>query len=185
MCLPSIRVFILFISQVVGSKVDVLLDILPVDPHRLEEDTAQNSAPVTTLQLSLPGGGPKAIDGMPDSVHERLHWVSALRQCLQSTLRALSFPSNSGDRSGLLNVDPESDIHHSLASILNSGLPVPKSPSVQIEEAFQGQTRSTQQEEREERGWWSLRFRQVLYEVQRQELPMNLGVEQTKVAFIT
>ena len=66
-------------------------------------------------------------------------------------------------------VDLEVDTHQSVLSIMASGLPLPKSPSVQLEEVAHGESGNPRQQEREERGWWSLRFQQVLREMQRRD----------------
>ncbi len=61
--------------------------------------------------------------------------------------------------------------------ILNTGLPLPKSPSVQISDMGRTnliRTISEVDKEREERGWWALRFQQVLREMQRQDPMLSL-----------
>jgi len=50
----------------------------------------------------------------------------------------------------------------SVSAILASGLPLPKSPSTQMAE----QGADPAQQEREARGWWTIRFQQVLREMQ-------------------
>jgi serine/arginine repetitive matrix protein 2 len=65
-------------------------------------------------------------------------------------------------------VDLETDTKNSVLAILASGLPFPKSPSIHIEEASQGKAANDQAMEREERGWWALRFQQIMREMQRQ-----------------
>ncbi|EKM51245.1 uncharacterized protein PHACADRAFT_263285 [Phanerochaete carnosa HHB-10118-sp] len=67
--------------------------------------------------------------------------------------------------------------------ILHTGLPLPKSPSLQmrdnqrlgidVNESTGGKGGNDADREREERGWWTLRFQQVLREVQRRD-PMLL-----------
>lgn len=59
-------------------------------------------------------------------------------------------------------------VENTIQKILASGLPMPKSPSVQLSSGERGNVVSR---EREERGWWSVRFRQVLREVQCEEDP--------------
>ncbi|KIY67037.1 hypothetical protein CYLTODRAFT_16755 [Cylindrobasidium torrendii FP15055 ss-10] len=46
-----------------------------------------------------------------------------------------------------------------VGELLGAGLPVPKSPSMQMEMDLRSET---EREEREERGWWSLRLREVM-----------------------
>jgi hypothetical protein len=165
----------LFTLPPLGSRSRILLDLLAVDPHDLDSGMIQPVSLVTTLQLALPEdmfrGDPEIRGG-----NKRPNWVSALQQCFQCTLRMLSFPSNSGEH--LMhnsNMDLETDTHHSTISILNAGLPLPKSPSFRMEETFLGQVSDTKQQEREERGWWALRFQQVYREIQRQEISISFS----------
>lgn len=103
----------------------------------------------------------------------RSKWRTAFEQCHHSTLRSLSFPSHSGAYLAHgPGVDLEVDTKQSVMSILASGLPLPKSPSLQMDEVKQGILGDATQLEREERGWWALRFQQVFRELQRQELPV-------------
>lgn len=63
--------------------------------------------------------------------------------------------------------------------ILNTGLPLPKSPSVQLKDNDRLGARdgpSDADREREERGWWTLRFQQVLREMQRQDPMLSLSM---------
>ena len=110
------------------------------------------------LGLSLSAGG----DDDEGTARQELY--SALRKCRQHTVRSLSFPS----LPGAMMEDGEIDTRQSLVGILSSGLPLPKSPSIQMDEASKGQRRDAIDGEREERGWWTLRFQQVLRELQRE-----------------
>lgn len=114
----------------------------------------------------------------PDREDQWGDWLMAFRKCHQYTLCSLSFPSHSGTfLAHGRNVDLELDTHRSVRSILASGLPLPKSPSIQIDEVDSGLASDTTEQEREERGWWSLRFQQVLRELQRQETPLFSPLE--------
>ena len=55
----------------------------------------------------------------------------------------------------------EGDTLRILNSLVNSGLPLPKSPSGRLLE-IGPDVDDTFSQEREERGWWSLRFHQVM-----------------------
>ena len=105
----------------------------------------------------------------------RQKWLSALEQCSQSTMRELSYSflmsscSNGGGGPRTSGVELEMDARCSARSILASGLALPKSPSFQKEEEAKGVASDAAQMEREERGWWALRFQQVLQEIQRVE----------------
>lgn len=87
---------------------------------------------------------------------ERGRWVEALERCKNSTLRLMSIPLG-------LEYDDDRLQRTVVDSLVASGLPLPKSPSSQ----FVG---SEKRQEREERGWWSLRFREALKDVVGREL---------------
>ena len=97
----------------------------------------------------------------------QFNWVDAFQKCCKTTQHALIPPKPVVKRSaGNLNADT----HSSVMSILASGLPMPKSPSLRIEEQV---ATSRQVQEREERGWWTLRFYQVMSELRRRDELVN------------
>ena len=67
--------------------------------------------------------------------------------------------------------DRTMDTHLALASLIGSGLPIPRSPSGTVPDTFEksGGFNHGLGDEREERGWWSLRYQQVFREFQRQD----------------
>lgn len=74
-------------------------------------------------------------------------------------------------------MDFEQDTQQSVMAILNTGLPLPKSPSIQAMDSARVGTAdisTDMDKEREERGWWALRFQQVLREMQRQDPVLSL-----------
>ncbi|KAI0065141.1 hypothetical protein BV25DRAFT_140206 [Artomyces pyxidatus] len=160
------------ISRILGVSGDadkIVLDLLPMDISDLDSGIIPESAPVTSIAISIPqvssSGERLQAAAMADI---RRMWVSAFQQCSQHTLRALSFPTQSGKYLARgPNVDWEEDSRQSVMAILASGLPLPKSPSLQLQEVVRGRGGDDIQQEREERGWWSLRFQQVLRELQR------------------
>lgn len=103
---------------------------------------------------------------------------SAFRRCYAYTLRSLSFSSHSGQQLPHgSHVDFEQDTQKSVMAILHTGLPLPKSPSIQavdMARAGPGDPSTDVDREREERGWWALRFQQVLREMQRQDPMLSL-----------
>jgi serine/arginine repetitive matrix protein 2 len=100
-------------------------------------------------------------------------WLESLQASARYTIRSLSFPTHSGKYLAHgSNVDLQSDTKLSVMSLLAVGLPVPKSPSLQLDELLAGHEGESRNLEREERGWWSLRFQQVQREVQRLEGPI-------------
>jgi hypothetical protein len=100
-------------------------------------------------------------------------WLLAFRKCSQTTLRKLTFIGIGHQDGGLTSAwsDRTMDTHLALASLVGSGLPMPRSPSGTLPDAF-GESGSFKQglgDEREERGWWSLRYQQVFREFYRQD----------------
>ncbi|KLO11978.1 Dbl homology domain-containing protein [Schizopora paradoxa] len=94
-------------------------------------------------------------------------WWRAFQRCCLSSIRSLSMPLHSGTYllDGLSAEDNNTSNQQTVMSLVASGLPIPKSPSLQLAEPQT--TRSLA--EREERGWWSLRFHEVLRELQSRE----------------
>ncbi|KAJ7577970.1 hypothetical protein C8J56DRAFT_1060654 [Mycena floridula] len=101
---------------------------------------------------------------------ETATWVSAFRRSLQFTLRTISNPTDSQCSTDFFDLELLQDTQATMHSILTSGLPMPKSPSLQIQETQENDKPDNRRREREARGWWSLRFQQVLREMQRQEV---------------
>ena len=91
-------------------------------------------------------------------------WLLALRQCSQSTLRRLIFPGYQDTCS-----DQLVDAHLAISSLIGSGLPMPRSPSGHFAQIGGTEDSRFLGDEREERGWWSLRYQQVFREFQRQD----------------
>lgn len=134
----------------------IIIDLLPVQ--------LDSSQCVKTLQLKIPSSSSAAT-----SNPSRESWLAAFRCSSRSTLRILSDPGISGSGSNLEEPNHllEQDRRRILESILESGLPLPKSPSLQLADKSTGLGKSndcTQMLEREERGWWSLQFQELLRE---------------------
>lgn len=156
------------ISRILQVKEDsgqIVLDLLPVDSENITTGRIPDSGQVIMLALSVPLVSSSGMQlDMPGLSRLRHNWLSAFQECAEHTIRALSFPTQSGKLAvpipGLAcDRDPQS----SASSILESGLPLPKSPSQQMAE----NTADAAQQEREARGWWALRFQQVLRGIQR------------------
>jgi len=124
------------------------LDLIP-----LNEELKMPRMCLTTVRARL------LLQGETQEVLQRQieQWRSAFQRCSRSTLRSLSYPTVTAE----INYTNCQDPKHLMTPLLDAGLPVPKSPSAQI---LDGQGDSMQQE-REERGWWTVRFQQVLQEM--------------------
>lgn len=131
-------------------------------------DGILSSTPAISVYLGIPDQKSSADAALQALSAAKTKWMDAFERCFRFTLHSLSFPSyttNLFTNGG--NMDLDSDTKNSVLSILASGLPLPMSPSQQLNEAQKGRPADLVQEEREERGWWSLRFQQVLKEMQR------------------
>lgn len=137
------------------------LDLISIGVEHLDSGLVGEDTSIVSLKFSLPAG----------NTNDQRELLTAVRKCQHHALRSLSFPSLPDS----LMEDIEIDTRQSLVGILSTGLPLPKSPSIQFEEASKGQRRDAVDGEREERGWWTLRFQQVLRELQREEIPMSLS----------
>lgn len=146
------------------------VDMVPADPNR---GSRTNIWQLRTFYFAIPTqSSSSGIDESPSSDGARQLWLSAFQQCFRFTLRLMSFPSHSKIYD--LSFDVEEDTRHPISSMAASGLPFPKSPSLQLAETQYGKGNESSEYdasklEREERGWWSLRFQQVLREIYRQD----------------
>ncbi|KAJ3994859.1 hypothetical protein F5050DRAFT_1771157 [Lentinula boryana] len=139
----------------------ITVDLLPIE-YDLNKGSSCAGTRLETLQFQLP------FNAIPSNPSREL-WISAFQQSAQSTMRNLSNPgfSQTGGNIEGPNQLLEQDRRRILESILQTGLPFPKSPSLQLadESMGRGGISDSMQMEREERGWWSLQFQQSLREI--------------------
>ncbi|EJD00366.1 uncharacterized protein FOMMEDRAFT_30438 [Fomitiporia mediterranea MF3/22] len=141
------------------------LHILPMDADRLDKGILSDTS-ATSLFVHIPNS--RSSGSQPSDIRQR--WWDAFERCYQSTLRSLSFPTHSGRYlTHGPGADQDENTKQTVMAILASGLPLPKSPSAQISEIEKNAAEDTALREREERGWWALRFQQTLHETQREE----------------
>jgi hypothetical protein len=156
------------VLKVVEDSSQIVLDLLPVDLENITTGRIPDSGQVIALSLSVPpvssSGAQLDMAGLSRLRH---NWVSALQECAEYTLRALSFPTESGKLAAptpsLAWETGNNSQTSSVSANVTSGLPLPKSPSAQMAE----QGVEPAEQEREARGWWGLRFQHVLREMQR------------------
>ncbi|KAF9652525.1 hypothetical protein BDM02DRAFT_3161031 [Thelephora ganbajun] len=148
------------------------LELVPVGDLQLEESHIDEdnlmSTPVSSIRISVD----LEHQGDADRQERRKKWFASLRECCRATTLSLEFPLRF-------------DLHQSLAGfggmenfdgdkykkVMDAGLPPPKSPSMQVQAYSRRQRRRSDfaQAEREERDWWSFRFKQVYLEMKRDE----------------
>ncbi|KAG1744927.1 uncharacterized protein EDB91DRAFT_168184 [Suillus paluster] len=156
---------ILSVTDETDRRSSISLDLVPLTAEEFERGHANSKGQVLTVSLSH-GTSRSSVSEASMQCAVFKEWVAPLRQCCQHTLRSLSSPSVKGH----LAHASKSEISQSVLSILASGLPFPKSPSMQLHGVEQGQAGDAEQQEREERGWWSLRFHEVLQEIRGREV---------------
>lgn len=98
-------------------------------------------------------------------------WVSGFGKCAQDTHQLLSCP---GPRKAIPS-EKSNETLMAVSSLISSGLPIPKSPSGQMPDVlgyhlsllpgYKMKEDEMRELEREERGWWLIRYRQVLGEI--------------------
>ncbi|EIW77982.1 hypothetical protein CONPUDRAFT_157153 [Coniophora puteana RWD-64-598 SS2] len=168
---------IVAVRQREGSPNTVELDVIQVENDNNTTESLIGSAedPPLVTTVSLSASSPNAMNS----------WLPRFHESCQSTLRALasltpssSNDANRGSSADIRLTEPSPDLldpkvyHESLIkSITDIGLPIPKSPSMQIYEEDSGAKVGSQQREREERGWWSVRFHRVMRELETKEVP--------------
>ena len=156
---------------IVGNIV-LSLEAITLDANQFDENTEFRSSPFQIVDLVIPRMLPgdsedsNKMDPSSETSMALEPWLLAFRQCSQSTLRRLTFPGYQDTCS-----DQLVDAHLAISSLISSGLPMPRSPSGQFAQIGGGKEESSRflGDEREERGWWSLRYQQVFREFQRQD----------------
>ncbi|KAJ7086437.1 Dbl homology domain-containing protein [Mycena belliarum] len=130
------------------------LDILPLDIKNLGDGVITEGVSLEVLRLRVPGS----------STQEELHKTcsAALEKSAKLTVRSISTFPLPGEYA-----DPDRDYDTHQRSV--SRRPLPKSPSL-IAQNRPGDPSSPRKQEREERGWWSACFHQVLKEFQTREV---------------
>lgn len=96
-------------------------------------------------------------------------WLLAFRKCCKTTLRKLTFLGGDYSDDFFTSSDRTLDTHVAVSSLVASGLPIPRSPSGTYPDMRGGADSTFVGDEREERGWWSLRYQQLFREFQRQD----------------
>ncbi|TFK61810.1 hypothetical protein BDN72DRAFT_828038 [Pluteus cervinus] len=129
------------------------LDILALKPEDVNNTINFDDVVVQQIHLKLPGHD-QVTNGTRES------WLAAFRSCLRSTLQLAALPGYREAHIGEVSTEMKGTV----LSLLASGLPLPKSPSMQQAEYHSGEPQENARQEREQRGWWALRFHQVLQE---------------------
>ena len=150
----------------------VELDLVPVDDGQLEETQVDEdtlmSTPVSIIQISVD------LEHQGDANHQdrRRKWVASFEKCSHTTTLSLEFPLRFDLNQGLAGFGGMENFDaDKYQKAMGAGLLPPKSPSMQIQAHNRRQRRRSDfaQGEREERDWWSFRFKEVYLEMQRDQ----------------
>lgn len=148
------------------------LDLVPVDDVQLEgthidEDTLISTL-VSTIRISVD------LEHQGDANHEerRKKWAASFEKCSHATTLSLEFPLRFDLHQGLAGFGGMENFDaNKYQKAMGAELPPPKSPSMQIQAYNRRQRRRSDfaQGEKEERDWWSFRFKEVYLETQRDQ----------------
>lgn len=136
---------------------------MTLDLEHLNDHADFRTASYRTVDFFLPRS-PMNASELPENT-----WLLAFRKCCTATLRKLTFPGVDQSEDAFNLSDRAFDTHAAVSSLVASGLPIPRSPSGTFPDMRGGLGSTFTGDEREERGWWSLRYRQVFREFQRQD----------------
>ncbi|KAJ7117886.1 hypothetical protein C8R43DRAFT_1112682 [Mycena crocata] len=133
----------------------LVVDLIPLDIKSSSQSVVSQNVPLEVLHLRVP-----TLDSSTSTEELYRTCLAALQRSLNLTLRSISIPG------ACLVTPPSADLDWSSCS----GGPMsqrhlPKSPSL-IAEIRPGDSSGPTRQEREERGWWSSCFHQVLKEFQ-------------------
>jgi hypothetical protein len=109
----------------------IVLDLLPVDPENLTTGVIPDNGQVIKLTLSIPSTSSSGARlDMSNTSRLRQNWLSAFQESAEHTFRVLSFPTQSGKLVATIpGLRWDINSQTSVSAILDSGLPLPKSPS--------------------------------------------------------
>lgn len=154
----------------------ISLETATVDPQDLNDTFDFRTSAWRIVDLLIPARSHLGDNGV--DLHSDDHfqpWLDSIRQCCHAVLKKLTFigcPQAEGSSTSFLGSDRQLDTYLVVSSLSASGLPIPRSPSGNLPETchpVNDETPKFASDEREERGWWSVRYQQVFREFQRQD----------------
>lgn len=146
------------------------LEAASLDPEYFNDPCDFKASSFRIVDLLIPPSPATGGQGVEVSDDVFQPWFVALRQCCKNTLRKFTFLGSASQEYHSLGSDQSFDTQVVVTSLIESGLPIPRSPSGHLPEALDGpRSQTSVGDEREERGWWSLRYQQVFREFQRQD----------------
>lgn len=139
--------------------VEIRLQVMPTSTNCIENDTLPRCASISSVVLEVPRLGVELSD--PSEAESYGKWIAAFEKSAQDTAQLLSCP---GSRKAVPS-QRSKDTWSAVSSLIASGLPMPRSSSGQLPDLQYGRVEEEARKlEREERGWWTLQYQQVLGE---------------------
>ena len=105
-----------------------------------------------------------------DRRERRETWLASFEKCCRATTLSLEYPLRFNLHQGLAGFGGMENFDaDKYQRAMGTGVPPPKSPSMQVQAHTRRQRRRSNftQSEREERDWWSFRFKEVYLKMQR------------------
>ncbi|KAH7886686.1 hypothetical protein F5I97DRAFT_1028978 [Phlebopus sp. FC_14] len=158
---------VISVTDEIDRRQSITVDLVPSTAEELDQGRLHPGGPVVTISFSYRPSRASVAEASAGRVLLS-EWLPPLRKCCQHTLKSISSLTTKGFAFHDATSDP--DAQNPVLSILASGLPFPKSPSMQIEASEKGEASNSEQQEREERGWWSKRFHEVFIEMSKQDI---------------
>lgn len=166
-------IFCILVIKKMSQGTVLSLESMALDLEHLNDNGDFRTAGYRTVDFLLPrsqSGNPIQNSSSFDSGEtSEQTWILAFRRCCKTTLRKLTFPGVDQSEDSFNLSDQTFNTHAAVSSLVASGLPIPRSPSGTFPDMRGGPDNTFTGGEREERGWWSLRYRQVFRELQRQD----------------
>ncbi|KAH9475165.1 RhoGEF domain-containing protein gxcJ [Psilocybe cubensis] len=147
------------------------LEAITLDVNSLNDNTDFKTTSFRTVDLLMPTSTPSENDAIDHCIIDEVSepWILAFRQCSKATLRKLTFLGLGTQHELCFNSDRTLDTFLAVSTLVGSGQPIPRSPSGHFPDKLHDQGEDLLGDERQERGWWSLRYQQVFREFQRQD----------------
>lgn len=148
------------------------LDLVPVGDAQLEETHIDEDTLMSTLVSTVQISVDLEHQGDANYQERRKKWVSAFEKCSRATKLSLEFPLRFDLHLGLAGFGGMENFDAvKYQEAMGAGLPPPKSPSMQVQACSRRQRRRSDfaQAEREERDWWSFRFKKVYLEMEQDQ----------------
>lgn len=148
------------------------LSLIPANDLQLELSYPDEDIVMSALVSSVRVSVDSEHHGDVDRREGRRTWLASFEKCCRATTLPMEYPLRFDLHQGLASFGGMENFDaDKYQRAIGTGVPPPQSPSMQVQAHSRRQRRRSdfRQSEREERGWWSFRFKEVYLEMQRNE----------------